>query len=197
MNQDKAICQNNTFIMVEKLISLGFTINYKKSSLVPSQRIIFFGFIIDTAEFKIFLTEEKLVKILLKAENLLEKRTVIVRELVSFIGLIINAFYAVFEAPLHYRGMERNKLEGLGMDMNFDNAVVLSERSKEEIQWWFENVRLKKHKRIRPVKPQKHCRTDASFQGWGAIDLDSGYKFNFFDSVLKLASHIRFYLLNL
>ena len=49
--------------MVETLESLGFTINYKKSSLIPSlipsQRIVFFGFVIDTIEFKIFLTEEK------------------------------------------------------------------------------------------------------------------------------------------
>ena len=68
--------------------------------------------------------------------------------------------------------MERNKLEGLGKNMNFDNEVVLSETSTEEIQWWYTNVRSKKGKKIRPIKAQKHCRTDASFQSWGAIDLD-------------------------
>ena len=98
--------------------------------------------------------------------------TVVVRESTSFIGLIINAFYAVFEAPLHYRGMERNKLEGLGKNMNFDNEVVLSETSIEEIQWWYTNVRSRNGKKIRPITVQKHCRTDASFQGWGAIALD-------------------------
>ena len=56
--------------------------------------------------------------------------------------------------------------------MNFDNEVVLSETSIEEIQWWYTNVRSKNGKKIRPIKAQKHCRTDASFQGWGAIDLD-------------------------
>ena len=173
MDKDRAVCQNNTLTMVKTLESLGFTINYKKSSLVPSQRIIFFGFIIDTVEFKIFLTEEKINKILLKAENLLKNSKVIVRELASFIGLIVNAFYAVFEAPLHYRGMERNKLEGLGSDMNFDNEVFLSDNSIQEIQWWSRNVRSKNGKRIRPIKPQKQCRTDASFLGWGAIDLNS------------------------
>ena len=173
MNKEKAVCHSNTMTMVETLESLGFTINYKKSSLIPCQRILFFGFIIDTVEFKVFLTEDKLNKIILKAVNLLEKGTVVVRELASFIGLIINAFYAVFEAPLHYRGMERNKLEGLGMSMNFDNMVVLSEKSIEEIQWWYTNVRSKNGKKIRPCKAVKHCRTDASFQGWGAIDLDS------------------------
>ena len=173
MNKDKAVCRNNTLTMVETLEALGFTVNYKKSSLVPSQRIIFFGFIIDSVEFKIFLTEEKVNKILLKAKQLLQKRIVVVRELASFIGLIINAFYAVFEAPLHYRGMERNKLKGLGMSMDFDNEVPLSQESIQEIQWWFANVRSKNGKRIRPMKAVKHCRTDASFQGWGSIDLDT------------------------
>ena len=43
-------------------------------------------FIIDTVEFKVFLTEDKVSKIILKAENLLKKGTVVVRELASFIG---------------------------------------------------------------------------------------------------------------
>ena len=91
----------------------------------------------------------------------------VVGELASFIGLITNAFYAVFEAPLHYRGMERNKLEGLGKNMNFDNEIVLSETNIEEIQWWYTNVRSKNGKKIRPIKAQKHCRTDASFKRLG------------------------------
>ena len=116
MNQDKAVCRDNTMSIVDTLDSLGFTINYEKSSLVPVQRIVFFGFVIDSVEFKIFLTEEKVQKILTKARLLLQKGVVVVRELASFIGLIINAFYAVLEAPLHYRGLERNKLVGLGYE---------------------------------------------------------------------------------
>lgn len=173
MNKDKVVCQSNTMSMVHKLESLGFTVNYSKSALLPSQRILFFGFIIDSVEFKVFLPEEKICKILSKAKMLLEKRTVVVRELASFIGLIVNAFYAVLEAPLFYRGLERNKLRGLGVDNNFDNEVVLSDTSIEELTWWCNNVVVKNGKHIRPQKAQKRCRTDASFLGWGAVDLDS------------------------
>lgn len=178
MNNDKAVCQNNTQTMVDTLVSLGFTVNYRKSSLVPSQRITFFGFVIDSVQFKVFLTEEKVKKILLKAKNLLSKGFVVVRELASFIGLIINAFYAVLEAPMYYRGLERNKIAGLGLEMNFDNHVVLSKTSIKEIKWWFDNVVYKNGKRIRPTKVQKHCRTDASFQGWGSVDLDTNVHAN-------------------
>ena len=206
MNKDKVVCPNNMLTMVETLETLEFTVNYKKSSLVPSQRINLFWFIIDSVEFKVYLTEEKVNKILLKAKQLLQKWIVVVRELASFTGLIINAFYAVFEAPSHYRGMERNKLKDLGMNIDFDNEVPLSQERTciQEIQWWFANVRSKDGKRIRLMKAVKHCRTDASFQGWGNIDLDtneytqgrwnlleSGHAINYLEllAVFMLCSH--------
>ena len=164
--------------MVKSLDSFGFTINFTKSSLIPAQRIVFFGFIIDSVEFKVYLTEEKLQKILTKAKALLKKGVVIVRALASFIGLIINAFYAVFEAPLHYRGLERNKLAGLGVENNFDNEVILSKTSIEELNWWIDNVRLKNGKVIRHKAAEIQCRTDASLEGWGSIDLDTNLHTN-------------------
>ena len=92
----------------------------------------------------------------------------IVRALESFIGMIINAFYAVFEAPLHYKGLERNKLAGLGVENNFDNEVNVSKTSIEELNWWIDNVRLKNGKVIRHKAAEIHCRTDASLEGWGS-----------------------------
>ena len=130
MDQDRAVCQGNTSFMVKFLDSFGFTISFTQSSLILAQRIVFFGFVIDSVEFKVYLTEEKIQKILTKAKALLKKGVVIVRALASFIWLIINAFYAVFEAPLHYRGLERNKLAVLGVENNFDNGVILSKKWK-------------------------------------------------------------------
>ena len=59
MNKEFEVCLQNTHTICTVLESLGFTINKKKSVLEPTQRIIFFGFIIDSVEFKVFLTEEK------------------------------------------------------------------------------------------------------------------------------------------
>ena len=89
MNKNKAVCQKNTMTMVKILQSLGYTINDKKLSLVPSQRIVFFGFLNDTVQFK----KRESIKIMLKAKHLRAKFKVTVRELASFIGLVINAFY--------------------------------------------------------------------------------------------------------
>ena len=46
--QDKSICGSNILTMVDTFQSLGFSINKGKSVFEPTQRIIFFGFILDS-----------------------------------------------------------------------------------------------------------------------------------------------------
>lgn len=171
MDKDRMVCHNNTMTMLQTFQTLGFSANLLKSVFQPSQRIVFFGFLIDSVLFKVFLIQDKVQKIIHKCKSLLEKTVIVVRELASLIGSIVNAFYAVLEAPLHYRSLERNKLIGLGNDMNFDNHVTLSENSKNELKWWIDNLENKNGKRIRPIDVSAFCISDASTAGWGAIDL--------------------------
>ena len=176
MGKNRDVCVRNSRTIVKTLESLGFTIN-KKSVLVPMQKIVFFGFVIDSVKFLIFLTDEKVTKIFNLAKALLQKEVIVVRQLASFIGLIINAFFAILEAPLHYRCLERDKLVGLGgsdCPDKFDNEMILSTDSREELQWWLSNVHHKNGKRIRPRAVDLVCRTDASFLGWGAFHVSSG-----------------------
>lgn len=46
--------EKQTEIVISELQNLGFTINDKKSVIIPSQRIVLFGVIIDSEEFKVF-----------------------------------------------------------------------------------------------------------------------------------------------
>lgn len=173
MNKDRDVCRSNALKMSETLDSLGYTINKEKSVFVPTQRIVFFGFIIDSVLFKVFLPEEKVQKIISLARYLLIRGTVVVRMLASFIGLIINAFYAVLEAPLHYRALERDKIAGLGISRDFDREVILSKSSVSEINWWIDNVDKKNGKLIRQKKSTVTLQSDASLQGWGGFDVES------------------------
>ncbi|WAR24285.1 hypothetical protein MAR_037954 [Mya arenaria] len=160
-------------IMTDTLESLGFVLNREKSVLKPCLQILFFGFILDSVDFKVYLTERKMQKILLKAKILLSEGVVVIRDLASFIGLIVNAFYAVFEAKLHFRDLERNMIKGLEGSMDFDKKVQLSDFSILELKWWLNNVETKHGKLIRPMPVHVICRTDASFLGYGGIDLSS------------------------
>ena len=178
MNKEKEICLNNCITIHDTLQSLGYKINEEKSVLIPTQNIVFFGFILDSVAFMVYLTEEKIEKIILKAKILLEKETVTVRELASFIGSIINAFYAVLEAPLHYRQLERCKISGLENEEGFDSEIKLDQASIIELHWWINNIYVKNGKRIRPEKVVFTCQTDASKLGWGCFDVVTGHHAN-------------------
>ena len=74
---------------------------------------------------------------------------------------------------MHYRALERNKIQGLGPAMNYDNKISLSGDSRYELDWWLSNVESKNGKPVRPPKVSIYFRSDASLIGWGAIDLNS------------------------
>ena len=76
MNRGFDICEQNTVTMITVLESLRFTINEKKSVLVPTQRITFFGFVIDSVLFKVILTDEKVNKIIVMGRKLVNKVSV-------------------------------------------------------------------------------------------------------------------------
>ncbi|WAR05308.1 hypothetical protein MAR_020677 [Mya arenaria] len=57
--------------------------------------------------------------------------------------------------------------------MDFDKKVQLSDFSILELKWWLNNVETKHGKLIRPMPVHVICRTDASFPGYGGIDLSS------------------------
>lgn len=191
MNSEKSICKTNAITICTTLESLGYLVNKEKSVLEPMQRIVSFGFILDSVKFMVYLTEEKIQKIILKATDLLRTKYVLARDLASFIGLLISAFYAVLEAPLRYRDLERCKISSLGIDRNFDNKLILDVNSVKQLNWWIENVSEKNGKRIRPMKVNIRC-TDASLSGWSIFDEDSEQYANGHWSVSEANNHINY-----
>jgi hypothetical protein len=95
MEQDFDKCKDNTNIMVQKLDDLVYRINRKKSVLIPTKRIVFFGLIIDIEVFKVVLTDKKVDWIISLVHSILQQKNVVIRCLASFIGLIVHAFNAV------------------------------------------------------------------------------------------------------
>ena len=75
MNQDFDCCQKDTKNITDRLDQLSFKINQEQSVLIPNQKIVFFGVIIDIVEFKVYLTTENIDKIKNLYVPILEKQT--------------------------------------------------------------------------------------------------------------------------
>lgn len=86
-------------------LSSKCTINDKKSFIISSPRIVFFGVIIGSIEIIVSSTDKTIDKIL--TQFILSNIEIRMRQLALMIGLLINACNAIFEGPLHYRTLER------------------------------------------------------------------------------------------
>ena len=169
MHGSFVVCKTRADQMVAMFQRLGFTVNFTKSVLVPTQRIIYFGLVIDTVTFKIYLPDDKVSKILQLCLSVLNQDFPSVRVIASLIGLLVHAFHAVLAAPLHYRALERDKIAALRLCPEFSAAMKLSKNSKTEIQWWLDNLVLMNGKSIRPLPISLWLECDASLLGWGSI----------------------------
>ena len=70
--------------------------NYKKSHLLPTQVITFFGFIVDSTKRQLSLPPEKMKQIKEEANKLLRQEEVSARALAFFIGKLTVAILAHF-----------------------------------------------------------------------------------------------------
>ena len=156
------------------LQKLGFTIHPDKSILIPTQVIVFLGFVINSLDMTISLTPEKIRKILHMVRHILYAEYITSRAAASCIGLLVSSFPAVQFGPLYYRNLEICKNRALYHHAkgNFDTSIVLTVKAFSELSWWLDNVQTVS----RPIKTPSIDLTvysDASLEGWGGTDLYS------------------------
>ena len=72
-------------VVVQTLESLGFIINKEKSVLIPSQKIVFLGYVIDSVARTVSLPEEKLNKVKEQTLSLSRNPQCSIRELAHVI----------------------------------------------------------------------------------------------------------------
>ena len=60
IEQEFQCCLENVIQAAIMSLDAGFVINWEKSILIPTQRMIYLGFILDTVEMKVRLTPEKI-----------------------------------------------------------------------------------------------------------------------------------------
>ena len=106
-------CFDNVLSTIPLLQKLGFAIHTTTSKFVPTKKITFLGFKIDTLNMTLTLTSKKNENIRNIAETLLLKQSCSIRTFASFLGNIFYSFEAVPHGKLYYRNIEQQKIEAL------------------------------------------------------------------------------------
>ena len=163
-------CMNSINATIDLLSSLGFSIHKGKSVLIPTQKIEFLGFLIDSKNMKISLTNKKAEHLTLKIKKFLVNKSPNIRKLASIMGSVISIFHAVPLGTMHYRDLEREKVPFLKKESgNFEAKIALNQHIVTELQWWLDAI-PNAVSDIHILEVDFIINVDASESDWGATD---------------------------
>ena len=163
-------CIANVIAAITLFENLGLVIHPEKSVIVPQQRLVFLGFIIDSVLMTVSLTQDKKTKIKTLLSSLLENSCCVkIREVAKVIGHLISSLPGVKYGALYYRNLEMNKVAALKLTKgNFEETMCISHNGISELNWWLCNLGSSFNTiRCPPVDDTLY--SDASLQGWGAV----------------------------
>ena len=151
------------FIASLTLVSCGYFIGLAKSVFIPTQRILFHGFISDSVKQAFILDEDKRRKFAFLRESLLNSSYISVRSLQKFAGKVVSFSLAVPAARLFCRQVNT----AIGKGIKSSRPVKMSPDLKEELMHW---RFLDSWDGFLPWKDERHLiieiASDASNFGW-------------------------------
>ena len=149
-------------------ITLGFVIHPTKSQFIPTQKIEYLRFVIDSVSMMVSLSYKKKMAILDICEETSITSKFTIRHIARVLVKFSSSFLAVAIGRLHYRVLERFKTEALKEHKgNFDKPVLIPKPGIDDILWWKLNI----PSCFAPIvkeNPSVTVNTDVSSFGWGA-----------------------------
>ena len=162
-------CYKNVVDTVTLFTQLGFHVHPEKSVFIPSQKLTFLGFVLDSIAMTVTPTEDKAQRIRSVCATLLQTQMPTIRQVAEVIGILVSNFPGAQYGPLHYRHLERDKYLALIANKgDFAGKMQISPPALAEIQWWHNNADTLKRD-IHQDHPSVSIQSDASTLGWGAV----------------------------
>ena len=106
-------CGSNVIVTVKLLDTLGFVPHPTKSVFIPTQILVYLGFLLNSINMTVSLTPDKANKLKTAVNCLLSREQWSVREVAQVLGRTISSFPGVMYGPLHFRLTEHEKSEAL------------------------------------------------------------------------------------
>ena len=145
-------CVHNVIDTLSLFHQLGFVIHPDKSVLIPTQRLTFLGFVLDSQSMTVALTGEQAVKVKEACQQLLQEKAITIWEVAKVLGLLTSSLPGLLYGPLHYRSLEMDKTQALKSNQgNFDSKMALSGEAVADLQWWINSVK----ETSKPVKQRE------------------------------------------
>ena len=159
-------CLANVVDTVKLFDLLGFVIHPDKSVFIPTQVMTSLGFVLDSRNMTVCLTQEKQPKLRSACQKVIQMPSPTIRTVAQLLGLMTSSFPGVMYGPLYYRRLDMEKTRALSQSRDFDSTMEISSLALQDIKWWIDNIHSSYYV-ISHGDPQVTLYTDASTTGWG------------------------------
>ena len=185
-------CVQNVSDTLQLADDLGFTVHKKKSVVVPTQQIVFVGFLICSVTMTVRLPHDKCLDMIELCKEILASHKITIRKFAQLIGKCVSVEPGVRYAAIYYKSMEIERDEALKIHRgNFDAVIYISNESRQCIQWWIENIQTS-FRFICLSKPHHCIESDSSGFGWGCHDVTNDVKMHGQWSYMERMNHINY-----
>ena len=174
LHESPAELQNIFQLGTTLLTDLGFCIQKEKCSQSPTQAIVFLGAVINSVNMTLAVPAEKLNLLQQECRVILQRQWCTMLELSALLGRMNQtARIGIWEAPLHYRALQRLYITALHRKGHFTSSsrfqIPLSNQASLELKWWISDNPIQVNKMaLTPPPVDMTISTDASKKGWGA-----------------------------
>ena len=128
IHEDPTTLNLHISLVCKLFLYLGFLINLKKTSPIPTQCITFLGFVLDSVNLTISLPQSKIQKISSMCRTHLSLTYTTRRELAKLLGNLTSIVPAIPHAPLHYRDLQALLIDSRNQD--WDHSVTYTLEAK-------------------------------------------------------------------
>lgn len=161
-------CKTNFNYVKNLLEKLGLVINYQKSSQEPNKKCKYLGFVINSMELTLELTDDKKRRITSLIQQFKNRKYTKIRDFAKLLGTLNAACPAVAYGSIYCKRLERQKYLTLSInDNNYEEKLYIDKIITDELSWWERNIAVGSN----PIRTQNFSLeifTDASLTGWGA-----------------------------
>ena len=147
--------------------TLGIVVNWEKSQLIPTQRMVYLGVVLDSISFRASPALERVEKLFSIGDVFLSCVRQPVSSWLELLGVLSSMIQLVLGGRLRMRSFQFT----LRKHWNHVDQSVLVEWTPEirqDLDWWLDRDRLERGVSLEQVSPQLDLWSDASDVGWEA-----------------------------
>ena len=126
----------HTQLVMLVMMALGWSFNWEKSVLIPSQTVVHLGFVFDTESMTIACPKDKIDRLRVKSRKALQDGFISVHNLEKLLGTMESVRPATRLAALHYRSLQRQLISAKRFGRRPGKIIALSQKSILNLQWW-------------------------------------------------------------